>query len=339
VSFFLWKSMPDDVLLDAAEAGDLDTAEGLRTQAERLLADPRSMAAIEAFHEQWLGLDGPHGLESTSKDTELFPAYTPSLEQAMLDEVRAFVRHVFDEDGASLHTLLTARYTFANAELAALYGVEGPTGDALVKVDLDPNERIGLLTQAGVLATRAGFSQTSPTLRGKLVRNEFLCDTVPPPPPDVNDVLPPKEDGETKKEQLEAHVSDPSCAGCHVMLDQIGFGFENYDPIGVYRTTDGEFAVDATGNVIADEDGIAGPFDGPIELVERLAASDGVARCVARQWSRFALGRNVADAEAECVVEHAYLAFDEADRDLRRLMLEIVMLDSFRHRRLPPEEG
>jgi hypothetical protein len=171
------------------------------------------------------------------------------------------------------------------------------------------------------------------------VRNEFLCDTVPPPPPDVNDVLPDREEGETKKEQLEAHVSDPACAGCHQMLDQIGFGFEHYDPIGAYRTMDGSFAVDATGNVISQEESIAGPFDGAVELVERLAQSDSVARCVARQWSRFALGRDVGNDEAECVVEQAYLAFDEADRDLRRLMIEIVMLDSFRHRRLPPEEG
>jgi hypothetical protein len=339
LSFFLWKSMPDAALLDAAESGDLDTADGLRTHADRLLADPRSMAAVQAFHEQWLGLDGPHGLESTAKDTTLFPAYTDSLEHAMLDEVRTFVRHVFENEGASLRTLLTARYTFANAELAALYGIDGVTGDAMQKIDLDPTRRIGLLTQAGVLATRAGFSQTSPTLRGKLVRNEFLCDTVPPPPPNVNDVLPPQEEGQTKKEQLEAHVSDPACAGCHVMLDQIGFGFEHYDPIGAFRTADGELDVDATGDVISGDEDIAGAFEGAIELAERLASSDSVARCVARQWSRFALGRDVPDDEAECVVERAYVAFDEADRDLRRLMIEIVMLDSFRHRRVPSEEG
>jgi hypothetical protein len=102
---------------------------------------------------------------------------------------------------------------------------------------------------------------------------------------------------------------------------------------------DGRFPVDATGNVISNEEAIEGPFDGPVELVEKLAASQSVARCVARQWSRFALGRDVADEEAQCVVERAYVAFDEADRDLRHLMIEIVMLDSFRHRRLPPEEG
>lgn len=338
LSFFLWRSMPDDALLDAAEAGELDTPEGLRAQADRLLHDPRATEAIVAFHREWLELDGPEGIEVTSKDPALFPQYTPTLQAAMLAEQRAFVTDVFATDG-SLHTLLTAHHTFANEELAALYGVEGVEGDALVRVELEPGERMGLLTQAGVLATQAGYGQTSPTRRGKLVRDAIMCETVPPPPPDVNDTLPPKEAGETKKEQLEAHVSDPACAGCHVMMDPIGFGFENFDPVGAFRTQDGEHPVDASGEVRSMDPSVAGPFDGPFELIERLVDSEMVARCVTRQWARFALGRDVPNQEATCAVAPAYEAFVDADLDLRELMIQIVMLDSFRHRKLPNPEG
>jgi hypothetical protein len=338
VSFFAWRSMPDDALLDAAAAGELDTPTGLRAQAERLLADPRAEEAVAAFHREWLELEGPNGLAAAQKEPTLFPSFGPEMQASMFAEQRAFVADVFAGD-ASLRTLLTARHTFVDGRLAELYGIAGIEGDELVRVELDPAERIGLLTQGGVLATRAGYSETSPTLRGKLVREAILCETIAPPPPDVNDALPPKADGETKKEQLEAHMSDPSCAGCHRLMDPVGFGFESFDPIGRFRTMDGEFEIDATGEVVSADPQIAGPFDDAIDLVERLAASDAVAHCVVRQWSRFALGREVGGAEATCGIEPAYQAFVESDLDLRELMIEIVALDSFRRRRLPDGEG
>lgn len=335
LSFFLWRSIPDEALLAAAEDGEIDEPEGLRAQAERMLADPRAAEAIASFHRQWLHLEGSAGLDALSKDPELFGELTPTLVQAMSAEVDAFVGYVWTERDASLRELLTARYTFANAELAALYGVAGPAGDELVRVDLPPTQRIGLFTQAGVLATQAGYSQTSPTLRGKLVRESLLCESLPPPPPDVNDALPPKGENETKKQQLEAHMSDPSCAACHVMMDPIGFGFESYDPIGRHRTMDGAFAVDATGEVVSDDESIAGPFDGAIELLERLSGSERVGRCMARQWARFALGREVSPTEATCSTDLAYARLVTSDDDLRALMVELVMLDAFRQRRLP----
>ena len=338
LSFFAWKSTPDDLLLDAAESGALATPDGLRAQAQRLLSDERALVAVEAFHEQWLGLEGDHGLDVASKDPELFPAFSDSLKTAMRAEQNAFVRHVFLEEGASLDTLLTARFTFANAELAALYGIEGVQGDDLVRVELDPGQRIGILTQAGVLTTGAGPSDTSTTLRGKLINDQVLCGVVPPPPPDVNDVLGEREEGETKKEQVEAHMSDPTCFACHQYMDPIGFGFENYDPIGAFRTEDRGFEVDAVGEVTSPDPALAGTFDGPIELVERIAASETVARCMATQWSRFALGRQVGLEEEECVVDAAYQAFEDSDRDIRELMIELVLLDSFRYRHLPTTE-
>jgi hypothetical protein len=184
LSFFLWKSTPDDALLDAAEAGELDTPEGLRAQAERLLADSRADTAIVTFYLQLLGLD--LGLAGLEKDPELFPDLDRPMIDAMLEETAQYVRYVYNEGDGTLDQLLTAPFSFINADLAPLYGVE-PPASAFEKTDLDPAQRAGLLTQPGVMAVHAGFGQTSPTLRGKLVRNDLLCDVTPPPPPEVNE--------------------------------------------------------------------------------------------------------------------------------------------------------
>jgi len=330
LSFFLWKAPPDDELLAAAGAGDLDTEAGLVHEAERLVEDPRADAAVQSFHVQWLGLDA---LATTEKDPELFPAYTDSLRAAMLTESQVFVVHVYREDGGRIETLFTAPYTYADAELAALYGAD-PPADELGKVQLDASQRSGLLTQAGFLAVRSGFSQTSPTRRGQLVRDRILCDTTPPPPPNVNDVLPPKKEGDTKKQQLESHVSDPSCAGCHNRMDPIGFGFEHYDPIGAFRTKDGAFPVDATGEIQSASSDLVGPFDGAIELSERLAKSPQVHRCFALQWARFGLGREESEEEAKCGFGPA-LEFGAEGPSVREILLRVVALEAFRHRRIP----
>jgi hypothetical protein len=332
LSFFLWKSPPDDALLTAAADGALDDAEGLRAQAERLLDDQRADAAVQSFHVQWLGLDS---LQTTEKDADLFPAFTPALRDAMRTETELFVTHAFRDD-LGVDELFGASYTFANAELAAFYGVEGPE-EGFARVELDPEERAGLLTQAGFLASRAGFSQTSPTRRGQLVRDRVLCDVTPPPPPNVNDALPVKAAGDSKKEQLQAHVTDPSCASCHRRMDPIGFGFEHYDPAGAFRSEDGDLPVDATGEVLDAPDDVAGAFDGAIELGRRLGESATVHACVATQWARFGLGREESGQEAKCAFGPAFDFGDEVPT-VRALLLRVTELDAFRYRRIPSVE-
>jgi hypothetical protein len=333
LSYFLWDSMPDDELLQAAIAGDLESPDALRAHAERMLEDPRAADAIASFHRQWLHLDGLAGLE---KNPDAYPTFDPALREAMAQETTRFADWVIRSDDGRLETLLTASYSFLDGPLFGLYGVTMPAGhDPTLPVDLDPTQRAGLLTHASVLATHAHADQSSPVHRGKLVRENFLCTPLAPPPPEVDVVPPPLDPNATTRERFDQHRSDPACAGCHDLIDPLGFGFEHYDGIGAWRATDAGKPVDASGEVLGTDD-IDGPFDGAPELAQMLAESEQVRTCVAEQWFGFAFGRLPAE-EDDCSMDTMAQAFAESDHDIRELLLAIVTTDSFRHRRV--EEG
>lgn len=333
LSYFLWKSMPDDVLIDAAATGDLDTADGVQDQALRMLEDERADAMFVAFHEQWLGLEH---LETTEKDGDAFPLFADARE-SMLEETRHFVVDVIREGDGRLETLLTATHTFVDDDLAAIYGVDAPGAgpDTMVRVELDPSQRAGLFTQPAMLAVHSHIDQTSPVQRGRAIRNRVLCGTLPPPPPEVDDT-PPAIDPTKPVRQRYPMATEASCKACHEQMDLIGFGLEHYDPIGAWRTQDGEHEVDASGELIGT--GVDGPFSGAPELAARLAQSDAVRSCVARQWSRFALGRAETPADA-CAYQTSYERFADSDYDIRELVTAIVTTNSFRYKRLATEEA
>ncbi len=331
LSYFLWDSMPDDELLAAAEAGDLSDPDVLREHAERLLDDPRAADAIASFHRQWLHLDS---LDVLEKNAEAYPAFDTSLRDAMVQETTRFAEWVIRSDDGRLETLLTADYSFLEGPLFELYDVEPPADhDPSMPVQLDATQRAGLLTHAGVLAMHAHADQSSPIRRGKLVRENFLCTPLAPPPPDV-DVLPPALDpNATTRERFDQHRSDPACAGCHILIDPLGFGFEHYDGVGAWRDTDAGKPVDASGEVVATMD-IDGEFDGAVELSHILAGSEQVRTCVARQWFSFGLGRTPAEDDS-CSYDAIGAAFAASDYDIHELLVTMVTTDSFRYRRLP----
>lgn len=327
LSYFIWGSMPDDVLLDAADDEQLSTPEQLETQAYRMLADAKADAAFGSFHRQWLGV---HDLETLSKDPEMFEQWTPSLAEAMTTESERFGSHVIRDDDGRMETLLTANYTVANAELAAFYGVAPPQDvdeDGFGVVELDPTERAGVLTQAGWLAGHAHVDQTSPVFRGILVREQLLCQPLPSPPDTVDDTPPALDPNATAKERFEQLLEDEACAGCHIQINPIGFGFEHYDAAGAYRDMDGNVPVDALGELSLTD--VDGEFDGAIELGERLAQSDAVAQCLAKQWTRFATGRIEQDQDA-CSMEGIYAEFDESDHNIQELIISIAGSDMMR---------
>jgi hypothetical protein len=333
LSYFLWDSMPDDELLQAAVGGGLDSADAVRAQAERMLEDPRAADAIASFHRQWLHLDDLGVLE---KNAEAYPAFDTELRDAMTQETTRFADWVIRADDGRLETLLTASYSFLDGPLFDLYGVTPPGDhDPTLPVQLDAGQRAGLLTHASVLATHAHADQSSPVRRGKLVRENFLCTPLAPPPPEVDVVPPPLDPNATTRERFDQHRSDPACAGCHNLIDPLGFGFEHYDGIGAWRATDANKPVDASGEVLGTED-IDGPFDGAPELARLLAESEQVRTCVAEQWFGFAFGRPPAEDDT-CSFDTMSVAFAESDHDIRELLLAMVTTDSFRHRRL--EEG
>jgi hypothetical protein len=326
LSFFIWASTPDPALLDAAASGALRTPEGVARAARRLLADPRATDGIRSFHRQWLEL---RVLDTGSRDPVLYPAFTPELKAAMVEETLRFSAHAVLAGGDGVTTLLTSTKSFVDPALAKLYGIPAPRADGFTLVDLPPSQRAGLLTQASLMSVLAGAEETSPILRGKFVREKLLCEAIKPPPPDI-DIRPPRFDPKlTKKQRFIQHRTDPSCSYCHDAMDPTGFGFEHYDAVGAWRTVDGAFPVDASGEVSGSADA-DGPFDGAVALATRLAASPQVRRCIATQWFRAAMGR-VERPEDAPSRDAAYKAFARAGFDVRELIVAIASSDAFRY--------
>jgi hypothetical protein len=325
LAFLLWTTTPDEALLDEAEAGRLATAEGVAAVARRMLADPRAASGARSFVRQWLGL---RELATGSKDPALYPSYGPELRASMIEETLRFGAEASLGGGDVVRALFTSTSTFVDARLAKLYGLAEAPANGFARVSLPARERAGLLTQASVLAVTSGPEQPSPILRGKLVRERFLCQPIEPPPPGAA-IAPPKADPSlTTKQRFERHRTDPGCTRCHELMDPIGFGLDHYDAIGAWRTKVGPFAVDAVGEIAGTAD-IDGAFDGAVELGARLAKSPTVRRCVATQWMRAALGRAEAKEDAASL-DAAYRAFERAGFDARELVVAIVSSDAFR---------
>jgi hypothetical protein len=327
LSYFIWNSMPDAPLFALAANGMLATPEVLESEVERLLADDRAGATIGLFHRQWLGLDD---LPQKARDARLFPAWGSALGAAMLAETALFSDYVVRRGDGLLGTLLTSNLAFPSGELFAVYGMSQPANYvAGTPVPLPATQRAGLLTQAAFLADNAHNDQTSPVHRGILVRENILCQPLASPPPGVNTSPPPVTEATTTRERFAQHVSDPTCGGCHRLMDPIGLGFEHYDPIGSWRTNDGLGVVDATGTLEAVAPDLAGSFDGAVELANKLAASRQVRTCVGLQWFRFSLGR-MESVDDACSVKAIRDGFDASGGNVRTLMNQIAQSDAFR---------
>lgn len=327
LSYFLWGSMPDAELFAAAKAGELATKEQVAQQARRMLDDPRAREATGDFHQQWLHYDR---IASVGKDAALFPAWSPAIGQLMRTETATFIDHVVFDDGGDLHALLTAPYSYQNKDLAAFYGIAGPAGDAFERVDLDPTQRAGILTTGTLLTINAHSNQTSPVHRGKLVRERFFCATMPPPPKDVKIVVPEPTPGSTARERFAEHSSNKACSGCHELMDGIGFGFENYDAVGRYRTQEGGKDIDATGSIAKSD--VDGDFDGAVEMSKKLAGSREVERCYTTQWFRYAYGRGES-ADDACTLTALGAKFAASGGDIKELIVALTQTDAFLYRK------
>ncbi|SES87476.1 DUF1592 domain-containing protein [Stigmatella erecta] len=329
LSYFLWGTMPDAALFQAAEAGALVTPAQVEAQARRMIADPKARKMVAEFHRQWLKLDE---FSHTTKDTTVYPAFEP-LKAAMRTETEKFLDYVFFDSEGSASLLFDAPFTFANKPLADFYGANGPAGSAFEKVTVNPSQRAGLLTQASFLASHAKPNQSSPIHRGVFARKQFLCQQLPTPPDDVGAPPDPSPDA-TTRERFAEHTRSPACSGCHALIDPIGFGFENYDGAGAFRTHEGTLPVDASGSVTQAGDA-EGSYVGAVELSRKFARSTYVMECVATQWFRYANGRGETTQE-QCEVQNLKKQFTRSGFNLRELLVQLTLSDAFRYRQPAP---
>ncbi len=328
LSYFLIGTMPDDALFAAAAAGELSTPEQIAAQARRLLDDPRARVAVRNFHTQWLKVDQ---VQIASKDPAIYPGFDPALRDSMQEGALAFMDDVLWNGDGTLDTLLTAPYAMMNAKLAGFYGVSGPTGDAFQRVELDPTKYAGVLTQPSLLAALAKPNQSAPVQRGKFVREQLLCQILPPPPPGV-DITPPDLDPNlTTRERFAQHDRDPVCAGCHHLMDPIGFGFEGFDGAGRFRATENGLPIDTSGEIFASKDA-DGKFTGAPGLARQLVSSQQLHDCVATQWFRFAYGR-VETRDDACTIESLDHSFASSGYNIKELLVSLTQTDAFRYRK------
>jgi hypothetical protein len=332
LSYTFWGTDPDEPLRLAADQGKLSTPAELESQAKRLLADPKSRPQLAHFFGQWLGTSE---LLNTNKDKGTFPAFTADVAKAMAAEEAAFVQHVVFEGTGAFGELFTANYVFANLPLAQFYGLSAPAGASVGLIPVTPDShRGGLLSLGSVLASHAHAMDSSPIKRGVFVRRRLLCQTLSDPPPNIDTTPPPLDRTKTTRDRFSEHTSVAGCKQCHQFIDGIGFGFEAFDGVGQYRTTENGAPIDVTGSVVGLETGSndATPFQGPGELGVLLARSATAQACAATQYFRYTRGFQESGQDT-CSVLQLQQAFKAKGLNFKELLISTALEDSFRLRR------
>jgi mono/diheme cytochrome c family protein len=308
LSFFLWSSLPDEELLTVAAQGKLKDSATLERQVKRMLADPKANALISNFAEQWLFL---RNIKSTAPDLEAFPDFDDNLRQAMKQETTLFFDSILRED-RTVVDLLSADYTFVNERLARHYGMPGIYGSQFRRVKVPAEARRGLLGQASILTVTSYPNRTSPVERGKWILTNLLGVPPSPPPPNVPPLKEESADGKPRslRESLEAHRANPVCAGCHKLMDPIGFSMENFDAVGHWRTKDHGAAIDASGTLFngSTVNGVTGLRQ---MLVNRPEVFVGV---MTEKMLTYALGRGITHTDMPAVRK---IVQDARSRDYR----------------------
>ncbi|GAB5443326.1 MAG: hypothetical protein Fues2KO_36750 [Fuerstiella sp.] len=323
LSYFLWSSMPDQELFDAAADGSLTQPAVLESQAIRMLHDPKAQALVNNFAGQWLQL---RDVDRLQPDPEMFAAFDDELRHAMKRETEVFFETMMREDRSVLE-FLTADFTYVNARLAKHYGIDGVKGEQFQKVAAPPGRR-GVLTHAGILMLTSNPTRTSPVKRGKWVLENILAEPPPPPPPDVPELEEGTETLGSLREQMEQHRSNPACAVCHVKMDAIGFGMENFDAVGAWRERDGRFEVDASGELPGGRS-----FDGAADLMQILADQKKTEflRCLSRKMLVYALGRGLTTYD-RCAINEIVSSLEANEYRFSKMVTSIVLSDPFRFR-------
>lgn len=331
LSLLLTGTRPDATLLAAAQATGFTNPNDILTQAQRLLATTPAKNTLQRFIGGWMDMSP---VADALKDTMVFPTLTPTILTAMQQEFDQFVTTQLNGGDGTVSSFMTASSTNVPAALASIYGTDMlPTG-------LDPKHRKGILSLPAVLTIHSGSNHSGPVERGLLVRRQLLCQYVPAPPPDVVMQLAtngnPLESGDTTtttRQKLEkVHIDNVSCAACHNSFDPIGFGFEQMDGIGRFRTMENGQVVDSTGQLTStaavDGSNVDGAFEGPAQLAGMLAQSKLLEACMAEHFFSFAQARPVEDSD-KCVSNDWATSFSQGGGHVKDLVLTSVTHTTF----------
>ena len=324
LSYFLWGTMPDADLTAAAARGDLGTPEGVRAQAEKMLGDARTRTTVRFFFEGLLPLTG---VTDEARDPAQYPTFSSAIAALMLQETRTYLDYeVFDGPG-TWTGILTEPYTFVNQTLGTYYGLTGITGDTFQKVPVDTTQRLGLLTQGALMTGTTVTNFTNPVRRGAFIMNQLMCRGLTVP---VGLMVTPPDpySAPTARERYSLHSQNAQCAGCHSQLDPLGFSLENYDAVGLYRTTENNVQIDASGAI---PDMVGGDVSGPIELVQKLAQNSEVQSCFASRWLDYGYGQTLSadNPDDVCTREDLAARFGTSGFNVKELLVELTQTDGF----------
>jgi hypothetical protein len=325
LSYFLWSSMPDDTLMGLADESGLRV--NLNREIDRMLDSPKAGEFIKHFAGQWLQL---RDLATTRPSRKVFPKFPPGLQGDMARETTMLFSHMVREN-RPVTELLDADYTFVNERLARHYGIKGVRGNEFQRVSLGNNQRRGILGHGSFLMVTSHPTRTSPVLRGKYVLENLLDMAPPPPPPNVPQLTPPARHGKglSLREQMEKHREDPGCASCHALMDPIGFGLQNFDADGSWRTTENGKPIDVSGELT---DGLK--FEGPDELRSMIIAhhKEDFIRSMASKLLTYALGRGT-DWYDKPAIDRIVAETEASGMGARDLIHAVVRSVPFQYRR------
>jgi hypothetical protein len=319
LSYLFYGSSPDKELMEAAASGQLSNAAGIRTQAERMLGQPKAKDVVRFFFDSLLPIQA---LGSLTRSAD-YGGFTQEIGHLMRQETQTFLQdQVFN--GGTWATALTAPYTFVNDKLAKYYGLPGVTGSEFRKVTLDGQKRAGLMTQGGIVSGPIHSDPNNPVVRGSFVLNKLMCVKIATPPPSFGPIVPPDPGiGGTARDRYSEHSKNPECRSCHNLLDPIGFALENFTSVGQWQDMEGGKAIDVT--VTSPQ---LGSFAGAVELGKKMAESTAVQACFATNWANYAYGRASEEQDA-CTMQQLQKTFETKGYNIKELLLELSQTSTF----------